>query len=337
MILSFDLQQILLQILVFIACGGLVAALVLPFFVNAGAEDRVRTAAGRWSSLQTAKQAAASGLVANQKDDRRQQIQEAIDQFEETERKRRQRVTLRVLIAQAGLEISVRRFWIASAVVGIIAAAFALFLNAPIYLVLLSGVVGLLGLPRWFLAFLRRRRRNAFVNQLADAIDVMVRGLRAGLPVTEALKLIAEELGPPVGPEFMRVVDGLRLGLTIEQGVDRMHERIPAPEVNILSIAFGIQSRTGGNMSETLSNLSTMLRERKKMKGKVHAMSQEAKSSAAIIGALPFVVTAMLYFINPSHIKPLLDTETGHMMLGIAGLWMLVGILVMRKMIQFEI
>ena len=334
---GFDLQQLALQVLVFIACGGLVAALALPFLVNSGADDRIRVAAGRWSSLQKAKQAVASGLAADQKDDRRKHIQDAINQSQDTERKRRQRVTLRVLIAQAGLEISVRRFWIASAVVGLVAVAIALILKAPLYVALLSGIVGLLGLPRWFLAYLRRRRRNAFVHQLADAIDVMVRGLRAGLPVTEALKLIAEEIGPPVGPEFLRVVEGLRLGLTIEQGVERMHERIPAPEVNILSIAFGIQARTGGNMSETLSNLSTMLRERRKMKGKVQAMSQEAKSSAAIIGALPFVVTAMLAFVNPGYIKPLLETEIGHMMLAAAGAWMFVGVLVMRKMIQFEI
>lgn len=155
--------------------------------------------------------------------------------------------------------------------------------------------------------------------------------------MADALKVIAEEAGPPVGPEFQGVVEGMRIGLTIDQGLERMYERIPTSEVNFLSIAFGIQSKTGGNMSEALSNLSRVLRERKKMKGKVKAVSQEAKSSAAIIGALPFAIIGILAFVNPEYIMPLFKTEMGNMMLAAAGGWMFVGVLVMRKMIQFDI
>lgn len=337
MILGFEPQQLALLALVFIACVGLIAVLALPFMKDSAADRRVKTVSGGTSSTKKTRQAAASRLSGNQKDERRKQIQETLKQFEESERQRRKRITLRVLISQAGLDISLRNFWMVSGAVGLAAVIIALVLGAPLYVALLSGVVGVLGLPRWALAFLRKRRENAFVNQLADAIDVMVRGLKAGLPITDALKVIAEETGPPVGPEFLGVVEGLRIGLTVDQGFERMYERVPAPEVNFLSIAFSIQSKTGGNMSETLSNLSRVLRERKKMKGKVKSVSQEAKSSAGIIGALPFAITALLAFINPAYIMPLFDTETGHMMLAVAGAWMFVGVLVMRKMIQFEI
>lgn len=337
MIFGFEPQQLALIALVLIAGGGLITVLVLSFAKGSGGDARLRSVAGRVPAQQKGKQAAASRRAGNQKDERRKQIQETLKQFEESEKQRRKRVTLRVLIAQAGLEMSTRKFWFASTAAGLVAVVVALVLQAPLYVAFLSGVVGVLGLPRWVLTFLRKRRVNTFVTQFADAIDVMVRGLKAGLPITDALKVIAEETGPPVGPEFLEVVEGLRIGLTLDQGLERMYERIPAPEVNFLAIAFSIQSKTGGNMSEALSNLSRVLRERKKMKGKVQAVSQEAKSSAAIIGALPFGIMALLGFINPGYIMPLFETETGHMMLAVAGAWMFVGLLVMRKMIQFEI
>lgn len=337
MILGFEPQQIALAALVFIACGGLIVVLAFPLLNGDDSHMRARTVSGGGSAAQKAKQTAASRLAGNQKDERRKQIQETFKQFEESEKQRRKRLTLRVLIAQAGLDISPRKFWIASAVVGVVAVIVALVLGAPFYVALLSGVVGVLGLPRWVLSFLRKRRLATFVNHFADAIDVMIRGLKAGLPITDALKVIAEEVGPPVGPEFLGVVEGLRIGLTIDQGLERMYERIPAPEVNFLAIAFGIQSKTGGNMSEALSNLSRVLRERKKMKGKVQAVSQEAKSSAAIIGVLPFAITGLLAFINPAYIMPLFETQKGNIMLVLAGAWMAVGVIVMRKMIQFDI
>ena len=172
---------------------------------------------------------------------------------------------------------------------------------------------------------------------MPDAIDIMVRGLKAGLPLSDAMRIIATESAPPLGPEFMEVVEGQRLGIAIDQGIERMFERIPLPEVSFLGIVIGIQSKSGGNLSEALGNLSRVLRERKKLKAKIRSMSQEAKSSAAIIGSLPFLIVGALVFISPDYLEPLFSTSTGHMILIGSGVWMLGGILVMRSMINFDI
>ena len=191
-------------------------------------------------------------------------------------------------------------------------------------------------MPRWLLKFLRKRRQQVFLNDFADAIDIMVRGLKSGLPVTDAMKVISTETPAPVGPEFLEIVEGQRVGISIEQGIERMYDRMPLPEVNFLSIVMNIQSKTGGNLSEALNNLSKVLRDRKKMKAKITAMSQEAKASAAIIGSLPFVIMGALTVLNPAYLNPLWDTTLGNIMVIGSGVWMVLGILVMRKMINFD-
>jgi tight adherence protein B len=273
----------------------------------------------------------------DQKDVRRRQIQDSLKEIENTEKQRKKKATLRSLISQAGLEISVNVFWFMSVIFAVLLSGIVYFLGAPIYVVAAVAFIAGLGFPRWFLGFLLRRRQNQFLNDFADAIDVMVRGLKAGLPVSEAMKIIATETGPPVGPEFIEVVDGQRIGIPLDQGIERMVERMPLPEVNFLAIVMAIQSKTGGNLSEALGNLSRVLRDRKKMKAKIRAVSQEAKSSAAIIGALPFLIMGALLLINPNYLEPLFSTETGNMMLIGSALWMTTGILVMRKMINFDI
>jgi tight adherence protein B len=200
-----------------------------------------------------------------------------------------------------------------------------------------AGVVGALGLPRWFINYLAKRRREKFLHDFADAIDVMVRGIKAGLPVTDALKVIARETPAPVGPEFSEVVEGQRVGITIDQGLARMYERMPLQEVNFLAIVMAIQAKTGGNLAEALGNLSKVLRDRKKMKQKIQSVSQEAKASAMIIGALPFVIAGGMMILNPTYLLPLFETKLGNIMLIGSGLWMGMGALVMRKMISFDI
>jgi tight adherence protein B len=164
-----------------------------------------------------------------------------------------------------------------------------------------------------------------------------VRALKAGLPVSESMKIIASESGPPVGPEFLEVVEGQRIGITIDQGIERMVERVPLSEVNFLAIVMTIQSKTGGNLSEALTNLSRVLRDRKKMKQKIRSVSQEAKSSAAIIGSLPFVIMGALTVLNPHYMSPLFETSLGNIFLVGSATWMSIGVLVMKKMISFEI
>ena len=276
-------------------------------------------------------------FAEDSKDVRRKQIQESLNQVADREKKRKKRMTLATRIKQAGLETSTRTFWMISLGLGVFLAFMSFAFGAPLYVVGAAAFVGLLGLPRWVLNFLRKRRQKVFINDFADAIDVMVRGLKSGLPVSEAMKIIATESGPPVGPEFMEVVEGQRIGISIDQGLERMVERIPLPEVNFLAIVMTIQSKTGGNLSEALGNLSRVLRDRKKMKQKVQAVSQEAKSSAAIIGSLPFLIMGALTVLRPNYLEPLISTSTGHIIVVCSITWMSIGVLVMRKMINFQI
>lgn len=334
---GLETQQLLFLLLIAMATGGAVVALALPFMGASGAESRVRSIAGGRKSTEPKRQSAISRLIDGQKDNRRRQVQASLKQIEERAKQQKRAVSLRVLISRSGLDISVHKFWVISGAVGLAMALLPVLLGFPWFTGILGGVVGAFGLPRWFLSSLARRRQKAFLEDLADAVDVMVRGLKAGLPLSDAMRMIATEAGPPIGPEFMQVVEGQRLGITIDQGVERMYDRVPLPEVSFLAIVISIQSKSGGNLSEALNNLSKVLRDRKKLKGKVRSMSQEAKSSAAIIGVLPFLIIGALMFISPDYLTPLLSTSTGHMVLIGCGIWMLLGILVMRNMINFDV
>ena len=178
--------------------------------------------------------------------------------------------------------------------------------------------------------------QEVFLVEFPDAIDIMVRGLKAGLPLSDAMKVIAAEIPAPVGPEFLEVVEGQRIGIAIDQGIERMFERMPLAEVNFLGIVIAIQSKTGGNLAEALANLSKVLRDRKRMKQKIAAVSQEAKASATIIGSLPFFICGALSVLNPEYLIPLWDTEIGHLMIAGSLAWMGTGVLIMRKMINFD-
>jgi tight adherence protein B len=288
------------------------------------------------STKMPARQSLRSRLMEDPKDARRKQIQDSLNQLGEREKQRKKKLNLRTLIAQAGIDLSIRMFWLWSLITGVIMAVVPFVFALPWYVCAGCGVVGFLAC-RGGLSFLRTRRQNIFLNDFADAIDVMVRGLKSGLPVTDAMKIIANESGPPVGPEFNEVVEGQRIGISVDQGIERMVERMPLAEVNFLAIVMAIQAKTGGNLSEALNNLSKVLRDRKKMKAKIRSMSQEAKSSAAIIGSLPFVIMGALTVLNPEYLNPLLYTTIGNIMLGTCAAWMTTGVLVMRKMINFEI
>jgi tight adherence protein B len=333
--LGGDLGDIAFIVMVVLAVGGLAIAVLFPLLSSNKFGERVgQISDGRKESrLNNLK----SRLAEDQKDTRRRAIQESLKQLEDDEKKRKKKITLRVQIAQAGLDITTKTFWVMSAVAGVGSAVASIFFGLPWFVAAAAAFVGFLGLPRWFLGFLRKRRQNTFLNDFADAIDVMVRGLKAGLPVSEAMKIIASESGPPVGPEFSEVVEGQRVGISIDQGIERMVDRMPLAEVNFLAIVMTIQAKTGGNLSEALSNLSRVLRDRKKMKQKIKAISQEAKSSAAIIGALPFCIMGALTILSPNYLDPMFNTDMGNMLLIGSGVWMTMGVLVMRKMINFDI
>ncbi len=332
-----DLSDLAFTVMVAIAVGGLALAILMPFMSSNASGSRVKAIA-TGKKLESTGSSFRSRFAEDSKDARRRQIQDSLKQIKKTDTARRKvRATLSTTLEQAGLDISPRSFWMASFILGGVFAIVSLALGAPIYVTGAAAFVGILGLPRWVLGYLKKRRQNIFLDDFADAIDVMVRGLKSGLPVSEAMKIIATESGDPVGPEFMEVVDGQRIGISLDQGLERMVERIPLPEVNFLAIVMTIQSKTGGNLSEALGNLSRVLRDRKKMKAKVAAVSQEAKSSAAIIGSLPFVLIGAMTLVNPNYLDPLFYTQMGHMLMIGSGVWMTIGVLVMRKMINFQI
>jgi len=330
--ISPEMTKIAFVIFAALSVGGLAIGLLYPYF--SGEADTARRARRVTSGEGVAKAKGAGGKDKSAA--RRRQIQDTLKQFEEAEKKRRKKLTIRQLIGQAGIDLTIKAFWIACVVVGVVFFIVPLIVGVPIYVAAVASLVGALGLPRWFLGMLAKRRREKFLHDFADAIDVMVRGIKAGLPVSDALKVIAKETPAPVGPEFADVVEGQRIGITIDQGLERMFERMPLAEVNFLSIVMGIQAKTGGNLAEALGNLSRVLRDRKKMKQKITSVSQEAKASAAIIGCLPFAIGGGMMVLNPTYLMPLFETKMGNVLLMGAGIWMSMGVLVMRKMINFD-
>ncbi|MEZ2328142.1 type II secretion system F family protein [Mesorhizobium sp. RCC_202] len=271
---------------------------------------------------------------------RRKNLQDSLKQLDEKQKTTDRNVRkppLKIQIRQAGMQVSLERFYIYSAACAIVLTALLYFVGAPMLALPGALLVGGLGLPRWFVSFRRTRRVKAFLEEFPNALDIIVRAVKSGLPLNDAIRLIANESPEPVRAEFRRIVDSQQLGLSVPDAAMRMSETMPCSEAGFFGIVIQIQSQAGGNLSEALGNLSRVLRDRKKMKAKVQALSMEAKASAVIIGALPFVVAFLVYLSSPNYIMPLFTTSVGNLILGCSGVWMLIGILVMRKMMNFEV
>ncbi len=267
---------------------------------------------------------------------KRKLIQAKLKELEETQKKSRRRA-LRQQLLEAGLDISVHNFYLLSAIAALIGAgAYLLTGFLPVGAILVAIPSGLL-LPKWVVSFLSKRRKKAFTKQFANAVDVIVRGIQSGLPVGECLNIIAKEMPDPVGAEFRLITEGQRLGLTIDEALGRSLERMPTAELKFFSIVLNIQQQTGGNLAETLSNLSRVLRDRKKMADKVRAMSSEARTTAMIIGSLPFIMCGLLFITSREYLMHLFTDPIGHILIGAGLTLMLTGTLIMRKMINFEI
>ena len=267
---------------------------------------------------------------------RRKSMQQLLKDLERKNAEKKVRPTLQRRIAQAGLRASPRAFWIFSGGAALVTAVACLFGGMPILVIVLASFAVGLGLPRWALHFLTKRRQKKFTGEFANAIDVIVRSVRSGLPTNEALKIVAKEIAEPVSGEFTKLCEGLKVGITMEQGLRRMYENMPTPEVNFFTIVMNVQSKTGGNLSEALGNLAIVLRDRKRMQGKIKALSSEAKASAMIIGCLPPGVMGMVYFTTPDYILPLFTTRPGNLMLAGCAIWMTIGTFIMKKMISFK-
>jgi tight adherence protein B len=266
-------------------------------------------------------------------------VQDTLKEIEERQKakaKQNKSPPLTLRLEQAGLSWSRRTYIIISLVFGVVFFLVPRLFGLPLYLSVVFMMVGFLGLPRWIVSFKRKRRMQSFLNEFANAVDIIVRGIKAGLPLGDCIRMIATETEEPVRSEFRKIVDAQSLGMSVGDAVGKMPERIPLPEANFFAIVITIQQKAGGNLAEALANLSRVLRQRRQMKGKIKAMSMEAKASAVIIGILPFAVMVMIYLSSPGYIMLLFTEPVGNLILGASAVWMTIGILVMRKMVNFD-
>ncbi len=271
---------------------------------------------------------------------RRKQMQDSMKTLRERESKRRKDTrgrTIKDKLAQAGWTIEPAMFWVISAATGVVIAGIAFVMGQTPLIIAGAGFVGALGLPRWVVGMGIGARQKKFTQQFSDGIDVIVRGVKSGLPLIECLRIIASESPAPLGTEFKRVIDAIQMGTTVEKSLSNMYNRMPLPEVNFFAIVIGIQQQSGGNLSEALGNLSEVLRSRKMLVEKVKALSSEAKASAMIIGALPIAVMILVYFSSPDYMTLLFTHPTGHFMLMVGAGLMGVGIFVMKQMMKLDV
>jgi tight adherence protein B len=323
-----DQTTLIVAGLVMLAVGGLFYAFVYPH-LSGDIKAEKRQAALQKSSARRVNDRSNDPLQ------RRKQIVESLKELEQKGKSRK--LTLEARIAQAGLSWSKQKFYIGSGIAGVLLAGVLYVVTDDLFVTLGAAAAGALGLPRWVLNFLRKRRFKKFLNAFPDAVDVIVRGVKAGLPLGDCMRVIAQEAAEPVRTEFRLAIEATGLGLSLGEASERIVERVPVPEASFFSIVINIQQKAGGNLSEALSNLSRVLRERKKLKAKVQAVSSEAKASAAIIGSLPFIVGILVWLISPRYIELLWLTSGGRIVMGVCLTWMLMGCLVMRKMINFSV
>ncbi|QRM53777.1 type II secretion system F family protein [Sinorhizobium sp. BG8] len=334
---GIDISIIAIVVLAAVAAAGLCYALLFSRIeTDKKTESRVR----RVKSAETdqAKVKAARDRV-QEMSKRRKSVQDSLKDLEkkQKEQSRKSAPTLKAKLSQAGLRISITQFYIISGLFGLFLSVASLIAGAPLLVCGGLFIIAAAGLPRWAVNFLVKRRLDKFLEEFPNALDIMVRSIKSGLPLTDALRLISAEGQEPVRSEFRRVVESQQMGLSVPEACTRMFNFIPLQEVNFFSIVIAIQSQAGGNLSEALGNLSRVLRERRKMRAKVSALSMEAKASAAIIGALPFIVAFLVYLTSPNYIMVLFTDPRGHLILGCSGIWMSIGILMMRNMINFDI
>ena len=317
-----DMSQLAVGVLAALSVGGAAYAVIYPYLSgDVRAEQRQKALVG--ATTRTSR--AASSVT--QQAARREKITTNLKEIESRQREA-SRLTLDRRILQAGLTWDKRRFYTISLIMGVSLGALVFYMSNEPLAGIAAVFVGGLGLPRWMLGFLRKRRIKKFVDELPNAMDVIVRGIRSGLPLGDCMRMIANDAAEPVRSEFRMIVEAQTMGLPIGEAV---------PEANFFGIVISIQQKSGGNLSEVLSNLSRVIRDRKKMKGKIGAMSMEAKASAAIIGSLPIIVGLLVYASSPDYISLLWTTMHGRMWMGIGAFMMMLGVLVMRKMINFDI
>lgn len=321
-----DRQSFIIAGLIAVMVAGVMYALIYPY-LSGDIKGQKRTATLIGSGERR------GGTKALDQGKRRKIV---ADSLKEGDAPNKKKASLEQRIAQAGLNVSVRSFIIGAASSALVATIVLLIANGNPLVALGGGVAVMFGAPNWVLAFLRRRRIAKFLDEFPGAVDMVVRGVKAGLPIGDSLRVVANEGMEPVRGEFRQIIESQAIGLTIAEATERFAERVPIPEASFFSIVISVQQKAGGNLSEALGNLSAVLRDRKKMQGKIKAISSEAKASAGIIGSLPFLVGGAVWLTTPDYMMVLFTTSAGKAILAGGLLWMAIGVFVMKKMISFD-
>jgi tight adherence protein B len=314
--------------LVTVASGSLFYVFVYPYLSGDVKAERRRAA------LQSKSSKSRVDPRVQDAEGRRKKVADSLKDIEA--RNKSKKITLETRMSQAGLNWSRTKYFVISGFCGLGALCLAFFVSGNLWVMGAAVIIGGLGIPTWLVSHLRKKRMKKFLHEFPGAIDVIVRGVKAGLPLLDCLRIVANEVAEPVKSEFRQIVESQAIGLSLPEAVSRLPERVPTSEANFFAIVITIQQKSGGNLSEALGNLSAVLRDRKLMKGKVAAMSSEAKASAGIIGVLPFIVTLLVYLSSPQYIELLWTTSTGQFVLGCAATWMSIGIFTIKKMVNFD-
>jgi tight adherence protein B len=322
-------MQMLAIFLLATFCAGAVAWVVIYPYLSGEKEAEKRMLSVAKSGAPTSK------VISRALKSRREQVESSLKDLEERAKKSKS-PPLSIRLTQAGLTWTKQQFIMACAALGAIVFAAAFILDAGLILAMPLAFAAGFGLPRWILSYLKKRRETRFLDRFPDAIDVIVRGIKSGLPLGDSLRVLAAEAPEPILTEFRHIIETQAIGVPLGDACGKLFERMPLPESNFFAIVIAIQQKSGGNLSEALGNLSKVLRDRKKMKGKIKAMSTEAKASAIIIGSLPIAVMSIVYITSPDYITLLWTERLGQMMLAGSAVWMTIGVLVMKKMINFD-
>jgi tight adherence protein B len=302
-----NLQTLALAFLAATTVGGLAWVFVYPLLSGE------KKAESRRASIARNEPAAARQVEKTQRS-RREQVEGSLKELE-ARRQKDKKVPISTRLMQAGLDWTPQKFWIISGVLGAVAFGLAIVGSGNMLAAVGLAFAAGFGLPRWGVGYLKKRREKAFLKALPDAVDVIVRGIKAGLPLFDSIKVVAADAPEPLRSEFMSIIETQAIGMPLGEACGRLYDRMPVPEANFFGIVVAIQQKSGGNLSEALGNLSKVLRDRKKMAEKIQAMSMEAKASAAIIGALPPAVMLLVYLTTPDYISLLWTHPTGQVML----------------------
>ncbi len=275
-------------------------------------------------------------LSSNDTQIRKRQVDAALKDLDAKSKRTDKHIPLSLRIKQAGLDWSTKKYYIFSIICAVVFAGLLLMISHKEIIALLGLIIGGIGFPAWMLNFRKKRRIAKYLHVLPDAVEVIVRGIKSGLPVVDCFRIISEESVEPVKSEFKNIVEAQSMGVPLGEAVELLYKNMPVAESNFFAIAISIQQKSGGNLAETLSNLARVLRERKKLKLKIISLISEAKASVMIIGALPLFVTCAVFFMNPEYIEILWTTDKGILLLIISAGMYATGLFVMHRMINFK-